>query len=122
MRVPNALILLQSHMHLVSKAKGTIYLKCDSKEAVPEITAISLASGRSVSVLSANWDCSLENIGNIIAGKGGQCQIKRDGYLNDSEMTVTYKCSEPPKRQIDEFKMNHGRDGAHGRENIENGN
>ena len=95
-----------SHYHLVSKKQGTIKIKCDNKESVPEITQISLASGQGVDKISFNWQCNQENIKNIVIKGpkyGGQCQIKRKDYLNDSEMTVTYKCNDPPRRDIEEF-------------------
>ncbi len=105
------------YYHLVSKKKGTINIKCDNKEAVPEILDVSLASDQSVDKVSMNWDCSWENVQNINSGKGGQCQIKRQGYLDESKMTVTYRCSEPPKREIEEFVQ-----GNNGRGNKGNGN
>ncbi|CAB4021592.1 Hypothetical predicted protein [Paramuricea clavata] len=49
----------------ISKKKGTINMKCDNKDAVPEIIDISLASGQSVDRVSCNWECSQENIQNI---------------------------------------------------------
>ncbi len=109
------------YYHLVSKKKGTINIKCDNKEAVPEILDVSLASDQSVDKVSMNWDCSWENVQNINSGKGGQCQIKRQGYLDESKMTVTYRCSEPPKREIEEFVQGNGNNG-HGNGNGGNGN
>jgi hypothetical protein len=68
-------------------------------------------------MVSCNWECSQENIQNINKGNGGHCQVKRNGYLNDSEMTVMYRCSEPLKRDIEEFVQGNGENG-----NKENGN
>ena len=107
------------YFHLVSKKKGAINLKCDNKEAVPEILDISLASGQSVDKVPINWNCVEENVKNINSGNGGHCMIHRDGLLNDSEMTVTYVCSEPPKREIEEFVQGKGNNG---RRNGGNGN
>ena len=73
-----------------------------------------MASGKGIDKTSLNWKCSQDNINNIVNnGKnfGGQCQIKRDGYLNDSEMTVTYKCNDPPRRNIEEFVKENGKKG-----------
>lgn len=79
-------------------------IQCSNKDARPEILDISLANGKYVSVMDAAWKCNEENIGNMGKGKGGgHCQIKREGDLNDSEMTVKYKCSNPPRRDFDEF-------------------
>ncbi|XP_028406108.1 uncharacterized protein LOC114528635 [Dendronephthya gigantea] len=96
----------------ISKEKGTINIKCDNKEAVPEIIDISLANQGSVDVVSISAKCSMENIDNMAKGKGGgHCQIKRDGDLNKSKMTVKYKCSEPPKREVEEFVPGNGNKG-----------
>ena len=110
------------YYHVVSKKKGTINMKCDNKDAVPEIIDISLASGQSVDKVSCNWECSQENVQNINKGNGGHCQVKRNGYLNDSEMTVTYRCSEPPKRDIEEFVQGNGNKGRGNRGNGNGGN
>ena len=67
--------------------------------------------------VAINWNCIEQNVRNINSGNGGQCMIHRDGFLNDSEMTVTYVCSEPPKREIEEFVQ-----GNKGRGNGRNGN
>ena len=34
---------------------------------------------------------------------GGHCHVQRPKYLNESSMTVKFTCSNPPRRNIDEF-------------------
>ena len=88
---------------LVSKKKRTMNIQCSNKDARPEMLDISLASGKYVNVMDVAWKCNEENIDNMGKGKGDDhCQIKR-GDLNKSEMTVKYKCSNPPRRDFDAF-------------------
>ena len=54
----------------VSNKKGTINIKCDNKQAVPEIIDIKLANGGRVNKVSVNWKCSEENVRNIVTISG----------------------------------------------------
>jgi hypothetical protein len=76
------------------------------------LSSVYMISMRKVDKVSCNWKCSQENVQNINKGNGGHCQVKRNGYLSDSEMTVTYRCSEPPKRDIEEFVKGNGNKGS----------
>ena len=109
--------VLTLYYTLVSKKKGTINIKCDNKQAVPEIINIKLANGGRVNKVSVNWKCSEENVRNINNGNGGHCHIKTKDYTSDSEMTVKYRCSDPPKREIEEFVRGNGKKGGGNRGN-----
>ena len=67
---------------------------------------LSLARDQGVDKISLNWQCSQDNIKNIVKNGqkyGGQCKIDREGYLIQSEMTVTNKCNDLLRRDMGKF-------------------
>jgi hypothetical protein len=66
-------------------------MKCDDKDAVPEIIDISLASGQSVDKVSCNWECSQKTFKTSI--KVMVVIVRSKEMVISVTVTVTYRRS-----------------------------